>query len=136
MDRFDVLGCPEGQVSGCDLLPIGMLKSEVELADELRQSVCFTRQGGAGGRGLLDHCCVLLGHLVHLIDGSVHLCNAGGLFLLRRRDRDHMLVDGHDMLGDRVEGIPSTLDQLHAALDLLRRNRDQVLNCQSGFSIS
>ncbi|OLP47805.1 hypothetical protein BJF91_05450 [Allorhizobium taibaishanense] len=60
---------------------------------------------GAGGAGFFDHGGVLLGHLVHLVDGSVDFREADGLFLGGRGNRVHQAVDGHDMLFDILQHV-------------------------------
>ena len=55
--------------------------ADVETSEQPGQIGRFARQGMAGGGGLLDHSRVLLGHVVHLVDGLVHLAQTRGLLV-------------------------------------------------------
>ncbi len=64
-----------------------------EAVDKLHQHTGFRIQRGAGGGCLFHHGGVLLGHLVHLIDGRVDLAEAHGLLGRRGRDLVNQAVD-------------------------------------------
>ena len=85
---------PAGRRAGQSFSIRGALRrlasTEPELADQGGQLLGLLRQRMARRRRLLDHRRVLLGHLVHLVDGGVDLCQRGRLFLGPRGDlRDH-----------------------------------------------
>ena len=56
-------------------------RADLEAGDRTGQALGFLRQGVAGCRRLLNHGGVLLGHLIHLVDGGVDLLETGRLFL-------------------------------------------------------
>ena len=72
--RLGGAGC-DGRQGAADAL------AHVEPADQPRERSGLLSQLGRGGGGLLHHGGVLLGHLIHLVDGGVDLVEACGLFL-------------------------------------------------------
>ena len=70
--------------------------AEVELIDEGGEAVGFVGKAARGRGGLLDHGCVLLGHLVHVVDDGVDLADRAGLLLRPMRN----LLDHPGGVGD------------------------------------
>ncbi len=57
----------------------GVLIAQAELAHHAGQAIRLLTQRFGGGGRLLDQGRVLLGHLIDLVHGLVHIANAGGL---------------------------------------------------------
>ncbi len=92
----------------------------------------FGLQVGSGGRGLLHHGGVLLGDLIHLVDGGVDLIETGRLLLRGLGDLRDQGVDFGDLADDARQSLACVTDQLHAALDLGRAAGDQALDLLGG----
>ncbi|WP_367269423.1 response regulator [uncultured Brevundimonas sp.] len=60
---------------------------QAETLDQIRQLTAFRGEAVAGRRRLLDHGGVLLGHLVHLVDGGVDLTAVGQVLVDARYSR-------------------------------------------------
>jgi len=107
---------------------------ELEYADCACQAGgLLLHRSGRGGR-FLDQRGVLLRDLVHLDDGPVHLFNAGALFLAGGADFADDVRDTLDARDDLAHGPAGLFDQLAAALDLLGRMLDQVLESEANMS--
>lgn len=89
-----------------------------EPADEPRQVVSLLRKGMARRRRLFDHGRVLLGYLVHLIDGLVHLSQGGRLFSRRRRDLADQGIYARNAFDDSMQGVAGLTHQDHAPLNV------------------
>ena len=90
-----------------------------ELGQKLTQVFGFRGQLVAGGRAFLDHGCILLRCLVHLVDGRVDLLEPGRLFLGCLDDRDDVGIDVADLRDNLLQGLAGLADEIDAALDLL-----------------
>ncbi len=80
--------------------------AELELADQRQERIGLVGEFAAGGGGFLDHGGVLLGHLVHLVDGAVDFGERPRLVLRRRRDGFDMLADRGDLLAEGGWNLP------------------------------
>ena len=92
--------------------------------DHVAEALGLFGDGLAGGRGLLYKCRVLLGRLIHLHDGLVHLFDACGLLaagICDLGDYGGELLYRGDDLRERLTGLA---DQLAAFPDLA----DAILN--------
>jgi hypothetical protein len=76
----------------------------------------------------LDHRGVLLGDLIHLVDGGVDLLQAGRLFLGAGGDIGDDGVDLHDLRHDPFERVAGLRDERDALFDLRRRGRNEPLD--------
>ena len=90
----------------------------------------------AAAVGLLHHGRVLLGHLVHLVDGRIHLSQAGRLLLRAGGDLGDHRVDLDHLRHDALERLAGLGDQLDALADLRGRGRDQALDLLGGIAPS
>ncbi|MNI31847.1 hypothetical protein D3C73_857410 [compost metagenome] len=102
--------------------------AELELRYKFAQATRFRGQRGACGIGFFNHRCILLGHLVHLVDRGVDFRKADRLFARGGGDRIHVLVDRDDIGLDRLQRRAGFADQLDAGLDLDGRLADEVLD--------
>ena len=75
----------------CDIV------SNLEIADQARQFSRLASKMVAGSCGLLDHRCILLCHLIHLVHGSIDLAQSGRLLLSRCSDFRHKHSDVTDL---------------------------------------
>jgi len=101
---------------------------------QIAELPAFLGKAGTGGVHLLDHRRILLGRLVHMVDGGIDLREAHRLFLRRDRDRIHVAVDGLDELLDDAQPFAGLADQLDAFADRNRRVGDQRLDFLGGVS--
>ena len=75
----------------------GVVGTGPEVGREFLKGFGFLGETMARGGGLLHHCSVLLGDLVHLVHRGVHLGQADGLFLGACRDVPDHAADLHDL---------------------------------------
>ena len=99
-----------------------------EDAHDLCEAVRFVSQAFCCRRALLHQSCILLRHLIQLVDGSVHLSYAAALFTGCRRDFPnhvcHPLNAGHDF----SHGFACVLHQLAATLHFFDAGVDEVFD--------
>jgi hypothetical protein len=88
--------------------------------------------GSLLGVGFFHHGGVLLGHLVHLVDGGVDLGKAGRLLAAGGRHGANMLGDFLDAGDDAGDGLAGLADQRHPGTDFLAGGCDQFLDLLGG----
>ena len=88
----------------------------------LGQFFRLQRQGMAGGRGLLHHGGVLLGHLIHLVDCGVDLSQSGRLFLSGCGDLGDQGGDLSHLFNDPFQRLSRLAHQADARAYLLPRS--------------
>lgn len=74
----------------------------------------------SGGRRLFNHGRILLGDLIHLVDGRIDLAESSRLLLRTGSDLDDDLVDIVDLLKNSAERFTRFCDQFNALSDLSR----------------
>ncbi len=109
------------------------LFTDLKLANQARQMRRFLRERLRRSCGLLHHRSVLLRHLIHLVDGCVHLVECGRLFLCRGRDLADDGVEFLDLGHDTIERLTGLSDKRNTLFNLMARSRDQRLDLLGGF---
>ncbi len=113
----------------CDLdWTRGRAVTEVELGDQLVQGCRFLGEAVACRCRLLDHGGILLGALVHGVDGGVDFLNADGLFAGGFHDGVNVLVDLLDFGDDVFQRLARVADEFHTGSDLITGGDDQRLD--------
>ncbi len=79
---------------------------DLEVRDQVAQLGGFGSECAGGSVRFLDHCGVLLGRLVHGVNGLVDFRKAGRLFLGRNRDGIHMRVHLADEAANGAQRSP------------------------------
>ena len=101
--------------------------AKLEGGHDVREAICLLTQAIGRRGGLLDHRGVLLGHLIHLIDGSVDLAKTGGLFLSRGGHLGNERINFTDLRRDRRKHFAGIGDQTRTLGDLGGAGVDQRL---------
>ncbi len=86
------------------------------------------------GIGLFHHRRVLLGQLVHAVDGHVDFLDSDGLFAHRLGNRADVFVNIVDLAANGVQRLTGAVDEGNALSHVLRRLVDQCANLLGGGS--
>jgi hypothetical protein len=81
---------------------------------------------------LLDHGCVLLRDLIHLVDRYIHFLKAGRLLLRAQSNIGNDIVDVGDLRDDPLQGFAGFADEIDTMIDLRGRRSDKALDFLGG----